>query len=421
MRISTSQFQSMNVQAMDNQQAELAQLYEEISSGVSLTTPSDNPLGAAQAVQVSMQGATLSQYATNQSSGLANLQAEDSTLSSVINTLQSVHTQLLSAGNATLNDTNRSAIAGTLQQLQGQLMTLGNTTSPGGGYLFGGFETASQPFTQNSAGAVIYAGDGGVSSVQISDSTSVATDDSGAAVFQSVTPQTASPVPAAAASNKGTATIGAVSSPGTSAAAENDGYAISFTVDPTTGNTTYTVTDTTTNTQITPPVTAPPTVPPTYTSGASIALGTTGMSVVISGTPNNSDSFTVTPAANPANSNIFSTIQSMITALQTPADTPAETAALQNSLTAGLTQVENTLNNVTAVQATVGGREQQIQTMQTLNETQSLQTSKSLSGLVSTNLTQAISQYTQTQFSLQASEESFSQVSQLSLFQYIGQ
>ncbi len=76
-------------------------------------------------------------------------------------------------------------------------MTLGNTTSPGGGYLFGGFQSASQPFTQNSAGAVVYNGDNGVSSVQISDSTSVATGDSGAAVFLSVTPQTASPVPAA--------------------------------------------------------------------------------------------------------------------------------------------------------------------------------------------------------------------------------
>jgi flagellar hook-associated protein 3 FlgL len=255
-----------------------------------------------------------------------------------------------------------------------------------------------------------------VSSVQISDSTSVQTSDSGAAVFLSVTPQTASPVPAATAGNTGTATIGAVSTNGASAAAESDGYSINFTVDPTTGNTTYTVTDTSTNTVITPVATA---TAPTYTSGASIALGSTGMSVAISGTPANNDSFTVTPAAKSTNSDIFSTIQSMITALQTPADTPTETATLQNSLTAGLTQVENTLNNVSAVQATVGGREQQIQAMQTVNETQSLQNTTSLSGLVSTNLTQTISEYTQTQYSLQASEEAFAQVSQLSLFQYI--
>jgi flagellar hook-associated protein 3 FlgL len=421
MRISTSQFQSMNVQAMDNQQAELAQLYGEISSGTSISTPSDNPLGAAQAVQLSAQGAALSQYSTNQSSGLTNLQSEDSTLSSVITALQSVHSQLISAGGGTLNDTNRSAIATTLQGLQGELQSYGNTTSPSGGYLFGGFESASQPFTQNTSGAILYNGDNGVSSVQISDSTSIATSDSGAAVFLSVTPQTASPVPAGSANNTGTGTIGTVSTSGATAAAENDAYAINFTVTGTGSSavTSYTVTDTTTNTQIVPPVTTPATADPTYTAGSSISLGTTGMSVAISGAPADGDSFSVTPAANSTNSNIFSTIQSMITALQTPADTPTAQAALTNSLAAGLSQVENTLNNVISVQASVGGRTQQIQAMQTVTAALTYQNSSALTGVVSDNMTQTISQYTQTQYSLQASEQAFVQVQQQSLFQYL--
>src|SRR3984957_11488009 len=214
MRISTSQFQSMNVQAMDNQQAELAQLYGEISSGSAISTPSDNPLGAAQAVQLSEQGAALSQYATNQSSATTNLNSEDTTLTSVITALQSVHQQLVGAGDGTLNDTNRGSIATTLQGLENELVSYGNTTSPGGGYLFGGFQSASQPFTQNTSGAIVYNGDNGVSSVQISDSTSVATSDSGSSVFLSVTPQTASPVPAGGANNTGTGTISAVSTTG---------------------------------------------------------------------------------------------------------------------------------------------------------------------------------------------------------------
>jgi flagellar hook-associated protein 3 FlgL len=423
MRISTSQFQSMNVQAMDNQQAELAQLYGEISSGSAISTPSDNPLGAAQAVQLSEQGAALSQYATNQSSATTNLNSEDTTLTSVITALQSVHQQLVGAGDGTLNDTTRGSIATTLQGLENELVSYGNTTSPGGGYLFGGFQSASQPFTQNTSGAIVYNGDNGVSSVQISDSTSVATSDSGSSVFLSVTPQTASPVPAGAATNTGTGTIGAVSTSGSTTAAENDAYAINFTVTGTgsAAVTTYTVTDTTTGTQITPPVTTPATADPTYTAGSSIALGTTGMSVAISGAPANGDSFTVTPAANTTNSNIFSTIQSMITALQTPADTPTAQAALTNSLASGLTQVENTLNNVTAVQASVGGRTQQVEAMQTVTASLTSQNTTALSGIVSTNLTQTISQYTQTQYSLQASEQAFVQVQQQSLFQYLNQ
>ncbi len=82
----------MNVQTMDNQQAELPSLYGEISSGASLTTPSDNPLGAAQAVQLSVQGAdAVAIRDQSEHARLTNLQSEDSTLSSVITALQSVN------------------------------------------------------------------------------------------------------------------------------------------------------------------------------------------------------------------------------------------------------------------------------------------------------------------------------------------
>lgn len=410
MRISTSQFMSMNVQTMDNQQSQLAELYGEISSGSSLSTPSDNPLGAAQAVQLSMQGATLSQYSTNQGVALTKLQTEDTTLSSVTTVLQSVQVQLLQAGDGSLNDTNRSAIAATLQQLQAQLVTLGNATAPDGGYLFGGFQSASQPFSTNSAGAVVYNGDEGVQSVQISQTSTIATTDTGSAVFMSVTPQTSSPVPTAATGNTGTGTFGAVNiAAGTTSAAENDNYSISFTTNA--GTLGYQVSDSAGNIA-TPNFTA-------YAAGSPIALGASGMSVVVSGDPVSGDSFAVSPAANTANSDVFSTIQNMITALQTPADTAVQTAALQNALATGLTQLGNTMNNVTSIHAAVGGREQEIQAMQTVNQTQTLQNTSSLADLTSTDMASTISKYTSTQYSLQAAEQAFAQVSQLSLFQYL--
>ena len=418
MRISTSQYLSMNVQSMDNQQSELSQLYAEISSGQAITTPADNPLGAAQAVQLSMQGATLAQYSTNQSSALTELGSEDSTLTSVTQALQSVNTQLLSAGDPTINDTNRSAIATTLQTLSNTLMSLGNTKSPSGGYLFGGFQSASQPFTQNSAGAVVYNGDNGISSTEISDTTSVATGDSGASVFMSVTPETASPVAYAAAGNTGTAIVGPVSTTNAATSASGDTYGITFSVTGTPPVTTYTVSDT--NSTGTTTSAAQP-----FTAGSAIALGTSGQSVTITGAPANNDAFTVTPAtqvpASQGGTNIFSTIQNMITALQAPADTPTAAAALTNALNVGLTQVQNAISNVTTVHATVGGREQQIGAMQTVSATLTLQNTSSLADVTSIDLPSTISKYTQTQYSLQASQQAFVQVQQMSLFQYLSQ
>ncbi len=77
MRISSSQYFTLNVQTMSDQQASLAAQYAQISSGKRIQTASDDPLGEAQAVQLSTQSATLSQYATNQSAALTSLQQED--------------------------------------------------------------------------------------------------------------------------------------------------------------------------------------------------------------------------------------------------------------------------------------------------------------------------------------------------------
>jgi flagellar hook-associated protein 3 FlgL len=162
-----------------------------------------------------------------------------------------------------------------------------------------------------------------------------------------------------------------------------------------------------------------------YTSGSAIALGTGGESVVISGTPADGDTFNVAPAtqvpAAQGGTNIFSTIQNMITALQTPADTTTALAALQNTLATGMSQVQNSINNVTSVQATVGGREQQITAMQAVNQNQTLANTNSLDDLTSIDMPSTISKYTQTQYSLQASQEAFVQVQQMSLFQYLNQ
>src|SRR5260370_39750983 len=126
MRISTSQFYNQNVQTMDNQQSQLNQLYQQLSSGVALQTPGDNPLGAAQAVQLTMTSATYTQYTANQNSAMSALHLEDTTLASVSSVMQSISTRIVEAGDASLSDANRGAIAKQLQGIRSQLPTLAN-------------------------------------------------------------------------------------------------------------------------------------------------------------------------------------------------------------------------------------------------------------------------------------------------------
>lgn len=407
MRISTSQYFGMNVQQMDDQQSTLAQLYQQLSSGVSLSTPSDNPVGASQAVQLSMHGSVLSQYSTNQNAALSGLQAEDSTLTDASTVLTNINTLLVRAGDGSLSDSDRSAIATNLQGLRNQLVGVANSTDGTGNYLFAGFQTTTQPFSVDPAGVVQYNGDNGVQNVQVSNTRQIAAGDNGQQVFLGVAPVGNSSVPFGNSGNSGSGTIGAVSLNNASNVANSHKFQVDFTgASP---STTYTITDLTLGT---PPSAAQP-----YTSGTAITLG--GQSVAISGAPNAGDSFQVIPATQ-SNTNVFSTIDSVVAALQTPVVGTSGAANLTNALATAMTKIGNTMNNIKTIHASVGGRENEIQALQTVTQSNSLQTQSNLADLTTTNLTQTISKYTMVQFSLQAAQQGFSMIQKMSLFNYIG-
>ncbi|WP_116137420.1 flagellar hook-associated protein FlgL [Trinickia diaoshuihuensis] len=411
MRISTSQFYEQNIQTMDNQQSQLSTYYQQLSSGTALTTPADNPLGAAQAVQLTMVSATITQYQTNQTTALSSLGLEDKTLSSVTNTLDSITSQIVRAGDGTLNDSDRASIAQALQGYRNQLLNLANASDGAGNYLFSGFQATTQPFTNNPAGGVNYQGDSGIRQIQVADTRQIATNDSGANVFMAVPATGTSAVSAGASTNTGTGVIGTASVTNPSATTNADHYSI--TIGGTAAAPTYTVTDNTV-------VPATTTAPAAFSANNPISLGA-GMQVSISGAPNPGDTFTVTPATATQNTSVFSSLDSIIAALKQPADNnPTAMATLKNALTSGLTQVQNSMTNVTVVQASVGGREQELQALQTTTRTNSVQTQSDLATLTGVDMVTAISKFEETQSALQAAQQTFVKMQGMSLFQYIG-
>ncbi|PLZ00668.1 flagellar hook-associated protein 3 [Burkholderia sp. WAC0059] len=416
MRIATSEIYTSTVQTMNNQEAQLAQLEDEISSGQALTTPASNPVAAAQAVQLSATYSTLSQYSTNQTDALTSLQLEDSTLGSVTTELQSFNSLLESANSGTLNDTDRAALAQQLEGVRNQLLSLANTTDGTGSYLFAGYDANTQPFTNSASGVgVTYSGDEGERTMQISDTTQIAVTDPGSNVFMAVSAG-ATPVASGSSANTGTGTIGAVTVSNPAAVPNDANYSITFS--DTTGTLTYGVTDEST----TPPTQL--STAQTYTAGQPITLGS-GMSVTISGTPASGDAFSVqsanlSTAGNGTGTDVFAAMDAVIAALQSPVSgNDAAAANLTNVIATATTQISNELTNVSTIQASVGGREDQVEATQTLTSSTSTQTQTNLSGLVNTNLTSTISEYEQVETALTASQKTFAETSSLSLFQYI--
>jgi len=408
MRIATSQIYSSSVATMDSQQAQLLQIQQQISTGVAISNPADNPLGAAQAVQLSATSATLTQYASNQNTALTSLQLEDTTLTSVTSTLQSINSLIIEAQNGSLTDSARQAIAQQMSGYRSQLLTLANTTDGAGNYIFAGFQSTSQVFSNKSGGGVTYNGDAGQRVMQVAGTRTIAVGDTGTSVFQSVQAVGSDIVASGNSSNTGTGVISPVTVTDPTQATNNDGYTITFVT-----AASYTVKDTTTG------VTSAPIA---YAAGSSIPLGspTPGMNVTLTGTPAAGDSFGVSPATAPQNTDVFASIDSIISALNTPTSgSTAAVANLNNALNTGLTQIGNSLSNVITVQASVGGREQEVKALQTVTSTNSLQVTSNLSDLTSTDTVAAISQYEQLSNALTASQKSFAATQNLSLFQYL--
>jgi flagellar hook-associated protein 3 FlgL len=427
MRISSSQYFTMNVQAMDDQQSTLATMYQQIATGNKLQSAGDNPIGAAQAVQLTAQSATLAQYGANQASATTSLGLEDSTMGSVVTTMQQIQTLVTSAGNGSLTDTNRANIATQIQTLRTQLLGLANTTDSSGNSIFSGFQGNATTFTNNTPPAVgvSYGGDNGQRVVQITSSRSVPVSDTGPAVFQSVSPTESTPVATQTAGNTGTGTLGPVSVTDPTNAGNADTYQIVFSTAvpaPTTGSPLqYQVLDMSQmNPAATPPALGLPVGSPTqYVPGNAITFA--GESVTISGTPAPTDSFTVAPANStaPGATDIFATLDNLVAALNQPTTTPAEAAASTNALATATTKIENNYNNMLGVQTSVGGREQEVTATQTSMQTTSTQNANSLADLTSVDMASAISQYELTSTALQGAQQAFASIEKMSLFQYI--
>ena len=274
-------------------------------------------------------------------------------------------------------------------------MGLANSTDATGNYMFSGFQTQTVPFVSTSAG-VSYFGDSGQTAMQVAGGRQIATSDSGADVFMRVPTGNGTFTTGAAPANTGSGTID-TGSLTTGVASPMDNYRISFGAQ----GTSYSVINTTTGTIGTAQ---------NFVSGQAIDFG--GLQVTIQGTPAAGDSFTVTPSTNQS---MFTTISNLVTAL----NSPVVGSSLTNSLTAGLTNISNALDNVLTTQTNVGLRINEINSLQSTGTSNTLQLQQTLSTLQDTNVTAAASNLTMQQTILQAAQKSFTLVAHMSMFSYM--
>ncbi len=398
MRLSSATIYNQNLNSMLAQQSDYQDAAQQVSSGTRVSKPSDDSLAAAQAVTVRQSIAANQQYADARASITTALSQEESTLDSVNDAITSAMTLVVQAGNGTLSDADRESIATSLQGIYDTLVTLANSTDSNGNYLFAGYQSQSPAFAVDASGELVYQGDDNVVTQQVSATQSMASGDNGASVFQSVS-STAGFI-ARAGDNTGTLTFDGPDIADT----QDANYGSSFTLTFSTaadGTAQYSVDGAD---------------PVAYTDGETLEIN--GLSLTLSGTPADSDSLTVSAAAD-ADPDVFTTLKNLISALQTPVEDAADQAALSNTLSTASRELSNAQDNVLTVITSVGARLSQVEVLDTIGDDLALSYTERLSGLVDADYTESISRYVTLQVSMQAAQQTFASVQQLSLFEYI--
>ena len=403
MRISTNTFYESGTARLSDLQARLMKSQEQIATGRRILTPADDPIAAARAYDVTQARSVNEQFATNRQYVKSSLALEEGTLQSVTTLLQDAKTLLVSAGNATYSDTERKFLATELKERFNELLSLANTTDGQGGYLFAGFQSDRQAFTQTAAGA-LYNGDQGQRMLQVSPSRQLAFSDDGTTLFEQVKTGNGTFAVSAASGNAGSGIFSAGVVDGPFVAGS---YSVDFSV--VAGVTTYTLNDNTSGVPVN-------LATGTYTSGQVISFAGKGIQLEIKGDPANGDSFVIEPSTDQS---VFTTLKNFIDALNTPASGAVGQAQLNNDLVTTHSNLDNALNNILTIRAEVGTRLKEIDSLDNSGEDTDLQYAKTLSELQDLDYAKAISSLVQQQTTLSAAQQSFVKISGLSLFNYL--
>lgn len=446
MRVSTSMVFDAGVRTINNQTAKLLELPQQVATGRRIVKPSDDPVAAARALELTQASDVIEQFSRNRENAQSSLALQETQLVGVGELITRVRELATQGGNGTLTLENRKAITAELRARYEELMGYANARDGNGKYLFSGYKGDTRPYGGTVETGVQYFGDDGQRQLQVSPSRVIEISDSGKNIFQRIKNGNGTFVTGAHTGNGGTGVIdgGAVVDPSKWADPNNANrsYEIRFWVDSgqqlsQPGKTYYDIVDVTdpTNPLSVNTGGAPDSDPTSgtfsfageYHSGHAIALQGSGAggvpppidlgaNVIVTGEPASGDSFTIEPATT---QDLFETLGTLILDMEQTSANEGDQALLANRIGFALTNLDQAEQNILRVRAMIGARLSEVDSLESINADTKLQYQEAISNLQDLDYAKAISDLTRKQTDLQAAQQSFVQISRLSLFEYL--
>ncbi|MCG5499827.1 flagellar hook-associated protein FlgL [Ectothiorhodospira lacustris] len=420
MRISTTQMFQNGIDTMQRRQAEMSRTQNQLGTGRRILSPSDDPSGSVQTLQFESRIQQSKQFQRNGTLAEQRLRLTEVTMAAMNNGLHRVRTLAVQANNATQTPETRGYIALEMRQVMQEMVELGNTKDANGEYIFAGNQAHVQPFSMDGAGNIVYQGDGEQREVSISSVRTIRLGDAGSTVFGGGGNEllkdgngvfTVSPDPDADNTGSGIITSGIVTDAGEwdgntsyrlvfEGEGDNLGYRVVAVDD---GSPVFPVDEDGNPSQD----------PIAYKQGAAISFQ--GIQVQVSGSPNDGDAFVIRPSEPHS---IFDGLNKLVKALE-KGRSGGGTAPVNNAINQSLTEIDNMMEHLLSVRATVGTRLNAVESQAQLHGEQVLQLESTLSEIRDLDYAEAISRFSLQQVGLQAAQQSYVQVQRLSLFDYL--
>ncbi|MGB2131076.1 MAG: flagellar hook-associated protein FlgL [Marinobacterium sp.] len=187
MRISTSQIFLSNLDNLNRNNADLFKTQQQLSTGKKVLQPSDDPLAAAQIIKLKKEVARNDQFQGNIDVSRRRLELEEIALEQLNNINIRLREISIQGGNGILSQADRHSLAAEVDEMTQQMLGLMNTKDAQGEYLFAGFQGDAAAYAYDEASQQYqYQGDSGQRYIQIGPDNRIASTDSGERLFEQV-------------------------------------------------------------------------------------------------------------------------------------------------------------------------------------------------------------------------------------------
>jgi flagellar hook-associated protein 3 FlgL len=175
MRVSSNSFTDQFVSQVSQLQQQEISLQGQASSGLAVSSPSDNPSVMSEVLNYQTQASENQGYQSN----ITDLQAAATTSGTAISSLQTISSEVETLAQQAVSGTNNvdfTTLAGQVGSYIQEALTAANTQDANGNYIFGGTNNSTPPFvaTTNASGVVTgvtYQGNSSTAQVEIAPGT----------------------------------------------------------------------------------------------------------------------------------------------------------------------------------------------------------------------------------------------------------